>query len=184
MCTVVLAFSIYNFPMFTGSYSTFNPADSIPPKAEWAENRRPIEIFDSKFTDWRCRSSVVNKVDKSCFVGLSLSSSIFRPTMSHYRWEKCNGVVILSLTPLILRPRQGNSDYSFFREIKKCKMIFAKKLMTILQIFFRIIFVLHLPFTLVGFLFCLSGVSVCCCFCLLLVASVACWLSCVAVVGC
>ncbi len=111
LCILYLSF----FDVY--SYSTFYLADSTPPKAARAENRRPFNIFDNEFTKWRCRSSVVDRLIK-----VALSACLCRVQFSN---RKCRiiderNVMALSfsaLTPVTLVSKRGNSDYFIFREI-------------------------------------------------------------------
>ncbi len=115
-CTVVFAFSIYHFSMFTRTVHSY-PADSTPPKVARAENPRPFDVFE--FTGRRCRSSIVDWLIK-----VALSACRCRVQFSN---RKCRIIdernvmelSFLALTPVTLGPQQGNSDYFIFREIKK-----------------------------------------------------------------
>ncbi len=78
---------------------------------------------------YRLTMSVIGcqSVVKSCLVGLSLSSSSFRKILSHYRWEKCYGVVLLGVDTcnFVIKARKFWLFY-FSRNLKKLRW-FSRK---------------------------------------------------------
>jgi hypothetical protein len=92
------------------SYSTFYLADSTPPKAEWAENRRPFGIFDSKFTNWRCRSSIVDWLIKVALSACRCRVQLFNRKCRIIDERNVMALSFSALTPVPLGPKWGNSE--------------------------------------------------------------------------